>query len=156
MTNDIKVTDYEGYRQVNKLLESIDYFPLDYLRKAESFKLKEQLNDDCHMMVRARIKDDFREFCRYASLQVELLLDEFIIKMKNSGRVEITETSYDNKKIIKIKNLGNNQEILVETIQQRIDYVLMTMNKVNKCKNVSLMFQIRNFASHRDTARLHH
>jgi hypothetical protein len=156
VTNDIKVTDYEGYRQVNKLLESIDYFPLDYLRKAESFKLKEQLNDDCHMMVRARIKDDFREFCRYASLQVELLLDEFIIKMKNSGRVEITETSYDNKKIIKIKNLGNNQEILVETIQQRIDYVLMTMNKVNKCKNVSLMFQIRNFASHRDTARLHH
>jgi hypothetical protein len=159
--NYIKVTDYEGYRQVNKLLESIDYFSLDYLRKAENFKLKEQLNNDCHMMVRARIKDDFREFCRYASLQVELLLDEFIIKMENSGRIKVTERIYDNKKISKIKKSDNNQEdnnqeILVETIQQKIDYVLMEINKINRYKNVSLVFQVRNFASHRDTARLHY
>ena len=82
--NYIKVTDYEGYRQVNKLLQSIDYSSLDYLRKKENSDLKEQLNYDCRMMIRARMKDDFSEFCRYAALQIELLMDEF---MKTSSKL---------------------------------------------------------------------
>ncbi|MEB3122348.1 MAG: hypothetical protein VKL41_14125 [Snowella sp.] len=150
--NYIKVTDYEGYRQVNKLLQSIDYSSLDYLRKEENSDLIEQLNYDCRMMVRARMKDDFREFCRCASLQVELLLDEFILKMEEFRIIEVL--SRENEKPTEIKVLSNNKELKIKSIQQKIDFCLTKINMLNTNKSISLIFKIRNLGSHRDKAML--
>ncbi|QHV00597.1 hypothetical protein [Synechocystis sp. CACIAM 05] len=150
--NYIKVTDYEGYRQVNKLLQSIDYFSLDYLKKAENSDLKDQLRYDCRMMVRARMKNDFREFCRYASLQVELLIDEFILKMEEFGQIEILDREYD--KPTEIKILSKNEQLKIKNIQQKIDFCLASINVINSNKSISLIFKIRNLGSHRDKAML--
>jgi hypothetical protein len=150
--NYIKVTDYEGYHQVNKLLQCINYFSLDYLKKAENSDLKDQLRYDCRMMVRARMKDDFREFCRYASLQVELLIDEFILKMENFGQIEILNREYE--KPTKIKILSNNEQLEIKYIQQKIDFCLATINLFNPNKSISLIFKIRNLGSHRDTTMI--
>ena len=150
--NYIKVTDLEGYSQVNRLADSMDYFSPDYLKKNRS--LRDKLKEDWQMMIRARMKDDFGEFCRRASLQIELLLDELLYKMADISRIEILERRHN--KISRIKINETNQEVDVFNIQDRIDYCLSLIagSTGKRYIGVSLMFKARNLSSHRDISML--
>lgn len=139
--NYIKVTDYEGYRQVNKLLQSIDYSSLDYLRKEENSDLIEQLNYDRRMMVRARMKDDFSEFCRYAALQIELLMDEF---MKKQGLIIRNEKGW-----ICYGCYKENGELHEFTVRDKVKFCTKHIDKGSLSPIISDIFTLRNQASHR-------
>lgn len=150
--NYIKVIDCEGYSQVNSLVDSMDYFSLDYLKKNNP--LRDKLKEDWQLMIRARIKDDFREFCRRASLQIELLLDELLHKMEDINKIEVLESKYG--KISRIKIKETDQEVDVFNIQDRIDYCLnlIATNTGKRYIDVSLIFKVRNLSSHRDVSML--
>ncbi|MFM7573275.1 MAG: hypothetical protein ACKO4S_09115 [Snowella sp.] len=140
--NYIKVTDYEGYRRVNSLLESMDYSSLDYLRQKHNLKLRDQLNYDCRMMVRARMKDDFSEFCRYAALQIEWLMDEF---MKKQNLI-----SYDEKNRIRYEYKSENgKSVELTTVREKIEFCTKFINKENLSSTLIDIFTLRNQASHR-------
>ena len=42
-------------------------------------------------MIRAKIKDDFHEFCRFAYLQIELMIDVFIKEKKSLNQIDVTK-----------------------------------------------------------------
>ena len=102
LENYIKVNDYEDYNNVHKYISFIDYFALDYIKKHEW--LGKQLNFDYRMMVRARIKNDFLEFCRYAYLQIELMIDVFITEQERRGEITVERNEYNEIKVFKDKN----------------------------------------------------
>lgn len=81
----IKVTDIEDYRRIVKY--NIDYSEISYLQK--NHKLREKLDDDCALMVRARCNEDFTEFCRLACIQIELIVDYFIRYQEKIGVIEV-------------------------------------------------------------------
>ena len=53
----------------------VDYSQFDFLRK--NADIKKQIENDAYLAFNARVKDDFLEFCRCASLQLEVLTDYY-------------------------------------------------------------------------------
>ncbi|MDH6074719.1 hypothetical protein NWP30_10325 [Chrysosporum ovalisporum CS-1034] len=95
LENYIKVKDYKYYNQVKKYMSEIDYYSLDYLKK--NLAVREQLEFDYRMMVRARIENDFLEFCRYADCQIELMIDLLIKSKKYKGEDDNREPNHIEK-----------------------------------------------------------
>jgi hypothetical protein len=92
LENYIQVLDEETYSRIEREAAKIDYsnnqlFP--YLRKDSG--LREVLEHDCRKMIRAKIKDDFHEFCRFAYLQIELMIDVFIKEKKSLNQIDVTK-----------------------------------------------------------------
>ncbi|HLP91312.1 MAG TPA: hypothetical protein VK184_22360 [Nostocaceae cyanobacterium] len=148
LENYIKVSDYETYKRVQQYMSIIDYFTLDFLKKHEN--LRKQLEFDYRMMVRARIEDDFIEFCRYANFQIELMVDIFIKFQEENGNITIDRGDFDEIKLITDKN----QKTYEGTNRKKLDFCLDTigLNK-REMKNIIInIMNLRNIASHRDAS----
>ncbi len=152
LENYIKVIGYEDYKRINKYIEKSRYSSIDYLNKNTA--LKEQLEYDFRMMLRAMIKDDFLEFCRYANLQIELMVDEFI-KVVDSSDQNITVTRNQWGAIDKIeindRTEGSSKSYKgtnLEKLEFCID--LANITKENMKNSIKKIMKLRNIASHRD------
>lgn len=53
----------------------VDYSQFNFLRK--NADIKKQIENDAYLAFKARVKDDFVEFCRCISLQLEVITDYF-------------------------------------------------------------------------------
>lgn len=144
LANYIKVTDYENYRRVNQHL--IDYDALDYLKTNQW--LREQLEYDHRMMIRARINDDFLEFCRYANLQIELMIDVFIKVLEERQEIEVERGEYNELTKI-IKDTKEYKGTNWEKLNFCLDLINLNEN-INIKDTIIKVMKIRNIASHRD------
>ncbi|MBD2730818.1 hypothetical protein H6G96_32000 [Nostoc sp. FACHB-892] len=148
LENYIKVNDYESYKRVQEYMSIIPYSALDYLKKNEW--LRKQLEFDYRMMIRARIDDDFLEFCRYANFQIELMIDVFIKAQEEKGDITIERGDFGEIKSIinhKQKNYGGNN-------LDKLDFCLDSIghNKRPMKEIIRKIVKLRNIASHRDAA----
>lgn len=177
-----------GYRQISTpitavkiiLLNSLenqelDIFLIDYCHLEKKLltitKLKKQLETDNIRMIKAKIKDDFIDFCRYAWLQIEPIMNLFlkdIYKDDNDSFVKAYEIVKANKKSENIKShllekVENKKRIAEVWMTLKIDlcFVIVSQNKENiyqkdkseeKTKYYLLfsLYELRNVASHRD------
>jgi hypothetical protein len=144
LENYIKVKDYEYYNQVKKYMSEIDYYSLDYLKK--NLAVREQLEFDYRMMVRARIKNDFLEFCRYADCQIELMVDLLIKSKKYKG--EMVDL------LIKSKKYKGEDDNSKPNHTEKLEYCLKLI-QYNDIENIRETFHkirdLRNIVSHRET-----
>lgn len=146
LENYIKVNDYESYKRVQEYMSIIPYSALDYLKKNEW--LRKQLEFDYRMMVRARIDDDFLEFCRYANFQIELMIDVFIKAQEEKGYITIERGKFGEIKSI----INNNQKNYGGTNLEKLDFCLDSIghNKSPMKEIIRKIMKLRNIASHRD------
>jgi len=113
------------------------------------------------MMSRARLRDDFIEFCRYAVLQIELMIDEFIRQLEKAGKISVTRGKYHNEiKKIHITNQENNAEekkVYEGGVREKFQFCLDFMdNSVHvdqkstqsKTELIKKIIKLRNLASH--------
>lgn len=149
LKNYIKVNDYQNYQQVQKYMSMISYEDLDYLKKHGG--LRKQLEFDYRMMIRARIEDDFLEFCRYANFQIELLIDVFIKAHEQNGNITIEKGKYDEIKLIKVDDNKYYEGTHLEKLKFCLDTIQMN-NKHEIIKVIMNILHLRNIASHRDSS----
>lgn len=64
------------YNSINNYLGLIRAYHINY-SEVKNNEIKKQLENDNKLMVSARIKNDFGEYCRCASLQIEPILNHF-------------------------------------------------------------------------------
>jgi hypothetical protein len=150
----IKVIDYENYPNITSYLNEADYYSDSrYLKDHPS--LSKQLQYDNRMMIRARNRDDFIEFCRCVGLQIELILHNFFLELqhKQPDRFKFEKDKYGD--LVSVKFDNDQQEI--NTLRKRLDISLkiiqdISLSKSNKISSVmSNVIKARNIASHRDT-----
>ncbi|MEH1943949.1 MAG: hypothetical protein V7L01_27530 [Nostoc sp.] len=146
LENYIKVNDYESYKRVQQYMSIIPYFALDYLKKNEW--LRKQLEFDYRMMVRARIDDDFLEFCRYANFQIELMIDVFIKAQEERGDITIERGNFGEIKLIINKNQKNYEGTNLAKLEFCLDSI--GYNKPPMKEIIRKIMRLRNIASHRD------
>lgn len=154
LENYIKVTGYEEYKRINYYTEEIGYSEIDYLKKNKD--LREQLEHDFRMMSRARLRDDFLEFCRYATLQIELIIDQFIEELERGGKINIERGEYN-----KIDSIQYSNQNYKGTNRYKIQFCLDFMRSSSKGNEniiaeynqykdiIDKIFRLRNLASHR-------
>jgi|GEM_PF-5562801 len=151
LENYIQVMDVETYSRIEKEFKKFHYPSVEassFLSKNK--EVQNQLRTDYIKMVRAKIKDDYPEFCRFAYLQIELLINAFIKVTKENGKIEIIENrDKDKDDLIKVKgterqyrlNAQGKLSFCLEEIQGALPDL---KNKINTIMNV------RNVSSHRD------
>lgn len=124
----IKVVGIEDYKRVMKY--NIDYSKVSYLQKND--KLREKLADDCALMVRARCKDDFNEFCRRACLQIELIVDFFIRYQKHRNVIQLEMNPNNNNAIKSITIIDRDQKYEYTRGEKNYDFLPFS-NKLEFC-----------------------
>lgn len=156
LENYVKVTGYEEYKRINQYTEELRYSSVNYLMKHSW--LKEQLEFDFRMMLRARIKDDFIEFCRYANLQIELMIDEFIKALENENRIKVKKGNFNEINSIEFNDTRANSESNAKryggTNLEKLDFCLdfMDINDERTKEIIKNIMKFRNIASHRDAS----
>ena len=149
LENYIKVNDYQTYKQVQKYMSMIDHNTLDYLKKNEG--LRKQLEFDYRMMIKARIEDDFLEFCRYATFQIELLIDVFIKSQEQYGKISIERGDFGEIKLIRV----GGDRTYEGKIMKKLDFCLDSIQIDNKVEIITVIkniINLRNVVSHRDSS----
>lgn len=150
----IKVIDYENYPNITNFLDEADYYSDSaYLNNHPS--LNKQLQYDNRMMVRARNRGDFIEFCRCVGLQIELILYDFFLELqrKQPDRFIFEKDKYGNLSSVKF----DNDEEEINTLRKKLDVSLKIIKNISLSKSykissvVSNVIEARNIASHRDT-----
>ncbi|MBF2056381.1 MAG: hypothetical protein IGQ45_03960 [Cyanobacterium sp. T60_A2020_053] len=153
----VKVTGVQNYQKV--INYNINYSKISYLQK--NHKLREKLNDDCVLMIKARLNDDFTEFCRLCCLQIELVVDHFIRFYSHKNLIDLEQTPNNTIKSITVIATGEkykkeSYEFL--PLSDKVEFCCnMIMNKSNeekitKIKQIinRLIKNERNKGSHRD------
>jgi hypothetical protein len=140
--NFIKVINYEDYRRIKKYI--LPYSSYDYFKKNNP--LREQLEFDCIMMIRARLQDNFLEFCRYTYLQVEILIDAMIQTKHQKEEIEIEIGDYGQIKGLKVKSCGKFYKNTINFCFQKIN-----LDHQNR-SIIYLVKELRNIVSHRDAS----
>lgn len=108
----------------------VDYSQYNFLQN--NTKIKEQIEKDSYFAFKARIRDDFVEFCRCISLQLEILTDYFCKLDSNTH-----ETLYPKQRI---------KPFLERVCNNKLD---------DESKDaIYRILDLRNIASHRDTSNL--
>jgi len=108
----------------------VDYSQYNFLR--DNPQIKKQIENDSYLAFKARIRDDFVEFCRCISLQLEILTDYFCKLDSNTN-----EAPYLKKRI---------KPFLDKVCNDELD---------DKYKDaIYRIIDLRNIASHRDTSDL--
>jgi len=164
----IKITSYEEYNKIKEYTKNIDYSQIDYLKENE--ELREQLEEDCVMMCRARLKDNFIEFCRRATLQIELIIDKFIKELEKSDKISVNRDQ-KNQHIINSIQVNNDDNIpnykgdFHNKFKFCLNYINIYMDENNKYQEtiqklnnnrqiIHHSIELRNRASHRDSSQL--
>jgi hypothetical protein len=109
----------------------VDYSQYNFLK--DNPQIKKQIENDSYLAFKARIRDDFVEFCRCISLQLEILTDYFCKLDSNTN-----ETLLYPKQRIKpfLERVCNNE---LDDESRNTIYCIL---------------DLRNIASHRDTSNL--
>lgn len=159
----IKVIGVEDYKKVIEY--NIDYSKISYLQSNSD--LKEKLTGDCIFMVRNRWKDNFSEFCRFACLQIELIVDYFIRYQEKMGVIQVDRINLKNTTAIKsITLIENRDEPYISKysnflpLSDKVKFccdMLTTNNNKSKIENLekiinNLITDERNLASHRSSS----
>lgn len=106
----------------------VDYSQFNFLK--DKVQIKRQIENDSYLAFKARIRDDFVEFCRCISLQLEILTDYFYKLDSNTN-----EPPYLKQRIKHfLEKVGNNQ--LDNESRDAIYHII----------------DLRNIASHRNTS----
>ncbi len=145
LENYIKVFHFEDYQRVNDHMGKLNYLPLDYIKKNSD--LKEQLIFYYRMMIRARVKNDFLEYCRFAVLQIELITGHFLTQMETREAIEIERGIYDRIEQVD----GKNASYLIDKV--KICLEILQCKNSQEIENVfNNTIKLRNIISHADSA----
>ena len=158
LENYIQVLDEETYSRIEREASKIDYsdyqlFP--YFSKKSI--IRKQLEQDFRKMIRAKIKDDFHEFCRFAYLQIELMIDIFIKEKENLN--QITVGRQNGKKVSYITSIfvKSTGETYRGEAPQKLKFcchlIFSHERSENYQRKIEEIMDNRHFASHRDSER---
>ncbi|OUL30520.1 hypothetical protein [Nostoc sp. 106C] len=115
----------------------IDYSSYLWLNLTENSEIKKQLEEYNQQSINDIINDDFVEFCRKIYLQIEILLNQFILKQYGIDRIQ--DISYSKKaKLADFLKIINSNKVNFKLYENE-DYKIIT----------SIM-DIRDIASHGD------
>ncbi len=144
LENYIKVFHFEDYQRVNGHMEKLNYLSLDYIKKNSD--LKEQLIFYYRMMIRARVKNDFLEYCRFSVLQIELIVGDFLEELEERKEIQIDRGDYDRIEQIN----GNKAPHLINKVVFCLQF-LECQNKETLKEVFDNIIKLRNIISHADS-----
>lgn len=147
LENYLKVFHFEDYQRVNDYMGKLNYLSLDYIKK--NTDLKEQLIFYYRMMIRARIKNDFLEYCRFAVMQIELITGHFLEELEKRGEIKIQRGDYN--RIERIN--GEKAPYLIDKVVFFLQF-LQCQNREKLKEVFDNTIKLRNIISHADSAYL--